>query len=306
MAVEKAEKRKRLFHQFANQPGHADLTEGRYFVCPLCRIGFIPEALDTDPPLLTLAHIIPESLGGTWTTLACAECNSSNGRGIEKDLLTKSRIRDWAHGRGELDVLMGAGGRVRAVVSRDPVRNHTDVRVRTPMASPAVQGLQAQLQNIAGGSLEEIPFGFRASRGNYCWAGVCQSAYLLMFHYFGYDFARNRSYRYLREQIEAPDEQPRRGVIRVFREQQAVELLEGKQAAVVFVGAPVKALMAVLRYRSPGNANEFLGVVMPGPGQPPLEATDLAGLKYAAIPYTPEYVAHQGSLRIMWDDLVKL
>ena len=37
----------------------------------------------------SLQTYLPESLGGTWTTLACAECNNGHGHKIEADLLAQ-------------------------------------------------------------------------------------------------------------------------------------------------------------------------------------------------------------------------
>jgi len=97
---------------------------------------------------LTLAHIIPESLGGTWTTLACAVCNNGHGHEIEVDLLTSHRFTDWAAGRGTMKVRMGEGGKVRAESRRDPETHHLSFEVTTPMVSPAVRVHKERLAAI--------------------------------------------------------------------------------------------------------------------------------------------------------------
>src|SRR2546421_8889508 len=76
MESDGARERQRLFDLFTRQPGHQDLTQGMIFYCPLCRRPFGREALAAHSLLLTLAHIIPDALGGTWTTLACIKCNN--------------------------------------------------------------------------------------------------------------------------------------------------------------------------------------------------------------------------------------
>src|SRR5258708_2384810 len=98
MASDGEHKRQRLFDLFTRQPGHQDLTQGMIFYCPLCRRPFGREALAADKLLLTLAHVIPDALGGTWTTLACIKCNNDDGgRKLEADLAASRRMTDWVH-----------------------------------------------------------------------------------------------------------------------------------------------------------------------------------------------------------------
>src|SRR5207244_558982 len=85
------------------------------------------------------------------------------------------------------------------------------------------------------------------------------STYLLMFHYFGYDFARRPIYQKLREQVLNPNDRIWDGEI--------VELEESRfwadQGSVLFVLEPAPAILAVLRYQS-AESPLYLGVVLPG------------------------------------------
>jgi len=257
MAGENAARRMMLFDQFTKQRGHEEMTRGEIFFCPLCRTPFGREALALANLRLTLAHIIPDALGGTWTTLACDERNNDKGgRELEADLSASMRVSDWVKGTGSLEVRMG-DGRVRATATRFPDENRLHFEITTPMASPSVQELHrcgsAIVQNPAAAQPMNftLPW-FRAGR---CWAAVCQSAYLLMFLYYGYDFARSPTYGPLRQQILRPDEQIVTGNIFVIGEDAAANILEGRQAAVIFILKPVRAVLAVLRFRSPGKVN---------------------------------------------------
>lgn len=299
MAGANAARRGRMFDLFVNQPGHADLTAGRHFYCPLCRRGPFPrEATAGDIPLLTLAHIIPASLGGTWTTLTCAECNSGHGHRIEADLLAQHRFTDWVHGRGALTVRMGHEGRVRAESNRVPEPSRLTFQITTPMANPAVQAHQARLRGAEAG--QEFQVTLPWFRPGWCWAAVCQSAYLLMFRWFGYDFARNPRYNFLRDQVIDPDA-PRNGHILDLPPEIAEQLLEGNQAAVVFSREPVRAILAVLRFRSPGDRDQVLAVAMPGPDEEPLDTVSVQGLVYTAVAEVPEAMSgQQGAFRLAW------
>lgn len=291
MAGENAARRGRMFDLFVKQPGHVDLTGGRYFYCPLCRRGPFPRAATAgETPLLTLAHVVPESLGGTWTTLACAECNSGHGHEIEADLLAQHKFTDWVHGRGPLNVRMGDEGRVRAKSKRDPNADRLEFDIYTPMANPAVQGHQASLRNAEAG--QEFQITFPWFRPGWCWAAVCQSAYLLMFRWFGYDFARNPRYNFIRNQVFEPDGE-RAGHIFELPASVAEQFLEGKQAAVVFTRKPMRAILAVMRFRSPGERDQVLAVATPGPDEDILATVSLEGLVYSSVAEAPDVMASQ-------------
>src|SRR5262249_5365569 len=80
-----SEKRKRLFDLFSANlslylPEHAGM-----FACPLCMYLFTRDDLTDSSPALTFAHYIPHFCGGKLgdCTLACAECNSGIGHGLE-------------------------------------------------------------------------------------------------------------------------------------------------------------------------------------------------------------------------------
>ncbi len=297
MTGEALAKRERMFDRFVAQPGHEDITQGRYFYCPLCRSGPFPrEATGGENPLLTLAHIVPDSLGGTWTTLACAKCNNGHGHEIEADLLAHQKVGDWLHGRGPLNVRMGDDKKVRAEFHRGVEGSGLHFEVKTPMLNPAVQAHKAQLENLKPGH------GFRVSmpwfRPNWVCAAVCQSAYLLMFRWFGYDFARNPQYNFVREQIFRPDSDVAATILELSVDD-AEGFLDGKQAAVVFTRGPMQAILAVLRFRSPGGREQVLAVAMPGPGEDMLSSVNLSGITYGPLIDSPEVLSNQKDALIL-------
>lgn len=298
MAGESAARRAHLFEQFTKQRGHEDVTRGEFFFCPLCRDPFGRDALDPANLRLTLAHIIPEALGGTWTTLACDKCNNDKGgHELEADLAASMRVSDWAQGTGSLEIRAG-DGRVRATATRFPAENRLHFEITTPMASPAVQEMKRRYEAVAQNPAAAQPMKFTLPwyRPGRCWSAVCQSAYLLMFHYYGYDFARSPTYGPLRQQILRPDEKIVSGNIFVMGEDVAANVLQGRQAAVMFMLKPVRAVLAVMRFRSPGKVNTVLGVLMPGPGEPPLEPVGITDCSGTVVPHEPEMMGKQQGL----------
>jgi HNH endonuclease len=303
MAGENAAKRGRLFDLYVREPGHQDLTQGRLFWCPLCRRPFGREATAGDNPRLTLAHIISASLGGTWTTLACADCNSGHGHQIEAHLLASHRFTDWAARCGTIKVRMGEGGKVRAESRRDQKANQLSFNVTTPMVNPSVrlhkEQLTAMVQNPSVG--QELKVTFPWFRPGWCWAAACQSAYLLMFKYFGYDFARNLRYNLLRDQVFRSGGTGRIRNVLILPSEVADQFLEGRQAAVVFVREPMRAILAVLRFKSPGGLDQVLAVGMPGPDEPPLTAMSLTDALYSPVSDDPAPMSSQeGSFWLAW------
>jgi hypothetical protein len=53
-------------------------------------------------PMLTLGHVLPEALGGSFCTLSCAPCNNDMGSDLEAFLLERFRAEDALNGIGNL------------------------------------------------------------------------------------------------------------------------------------------------------------------------------------------------------------
>ncbi len=292
MPGENLAKRQRLFNLFVGQPGHESLTQSRYFHCPLCRSAHERDATGGDEPELTLAHIISKSLGGTWETLTCKRCNNDNGRAIEVHLQASQRITDWIAGRGQIDVRIGEAGIVKADLRRGPDGTGFHFDIQTPMQNPAVPELRDQIEDVLtdpqGG--RGFPFKMSLARSEWCWAAVCQSAYLLMFHYFGYDFARHKTYETLRQQVLNPDERIWNGNIWMLSEATAAEILQGQQAAVAFTRKPTQSILGVLRFVLGEGIPRVLAVVLPGPGEPHIMEAEMQTFTPAVVPYEPQFM----------------
>src|SRR4051794_32636759 len=88
MADPTREKREKLFNLYSTHLAlyTPETVAKDVFCCPLCLRSFTREALEGSDPLLSLAHITPQSLGGRLCTLACTECNNTMGKGLESEL----------------------------------------------------------------------------------------------------------------------------------------------------------------------------------------------------------------------------
>jgi hypothetical protein len=281
MVGDKAAKRLRLFDLFLNQRSHTNMTRGKYFFCPLCREPFIRDDCVGDNPKLTLAHIVPDKQGGTWRTLSCAACNNGNGSAIEKDFLTQQKLSDWFHGRGPIAIQLGEGVAVKAEMSRASVNNRTHIKILTSEKNPTVAGYKEQL--IAAIQGDEFKMTTPWFRNGWSKATICQSAYLLMFRNFGYDFAHCETYNMILRQIRDPNQDHNDALTTHVPPNVAADLLEGKQAGVFFVSEPAKCILAVLRFTSPGKADLFEALVMSGPGELPQTEFAMSGMRFSPL-----------------------
>jgi len=98
-------------------------------------------------------------------------------------------------------------------------------------------------------------------------AAIYQSAYLLMFSHFGYEFVSHSHYGPMRERILHPINDTWQVTIHTISDQSAAVLLGGKQQRVLFINES-NAIMALLRFRPKGGKARVLGVVLPGLDNP--------------------------------------
>jgi HNH endonuclease len=78
------------------RPGCSDQV-----LCPLCLRAFGRAAIsDMGDDGLSLEHIIPGALGGTYVTLSCRRCNRRQGSALDAHLVRMIRTLDWAAGDG--------------------------------------------------------------------------------------------------------------------------------------------------------------------------------------------------------------
>src|SRR5437868_5949014 len=100
MAGENARLRERLFDDYSERLARVQPEAAGTFICPLCQKPFTQAALSGNNPALTLAHVLPESLGGSFCTLTCAPCNNDMGSDLEAFLLERFRAEDAMQGVG--------------------------------------------------------------------------------------------------------------------------------------------------------------------------------------------------------------
>lgn len=267
MAGENAKLRENLFNdysgRFADVGGQADSVQ-----CPICLTIFGRDALVGDRPKLTLAHVLPESLGGTFCSLACAGCNNDIGSDLEAFLIERFRAEDAMNGVGKLPGrLVGDFGSIGVEFQAAPPGEPWTVLVIEKQTNAA----DLQKLNLALGAKLDAPSTKIAAqimprsrnRPNRVSAALYQSAYLLMFAYFGYDVVNDLRYAKLREQILRPDEDILQAEFDMPPEAWANKELPDNHG-VLIVKEPEPFIMPVFRLRPVGGRSRVIGVRLPG------------------------------------------
>jgi hypothetical protein len=95
--------RERAHQIFARLSENLTRTTGRCeggILCPLCLRKYPESAIDQEDHELTEEHIIPESLGGTLSTLSCKPCNNTHGTKLDSHLVQMVRAQASLSGSG--------------------------------------------------------------------------------------------------------------------------------------------------------------------------------------------------------------
>jgi hypothetical protein len=267
MAGENTKLRAKLFDDYSDRlvavGGDKDT-----FVCPICLKSFGRDALMGENPMLTLGHVLPEALGGSFCTLSCAPCNNDMGSDLEAFLLERFRAEDALNGIGNLaGRLEGDFGSVGVEFQAAPPGEPWTVLIIERQTNPSVlKNLNAALDAEVGGNaahvVARINPRFR-NKPNRVSAALYQSAYLLMFAYFGYEFAFDPRFTKLRQQILDPDAAILPGEFDMPPDAWADALLPDAHG-IMLVKQPSSFIMPVFRLYPDGGTPRLIGVPLPG------------------------------------------
>ncbi len=228
------------------------------FICPICQRNFFREALDREE--LSLEHIIPESLGGKWTTLTCKECNSKQGAKLESHLKRRLESEDVLSGKSDLPIrskIQIGDGEFAADVYLSSETPNVQIVGLPHLSNPnlhlkAIKGLESGLLDIKmAGSLgyKELP-----SR-----VAVLRIAYLMMFSIFGYGYIQANTLDIVRDQITDfnKEQAPLNGVV-VLNDSKYVN-----RVGLLTYPTELRCFFVVVRVNTKYSYRDF-GVALPG------------------------------------------
>ena len=294
--------RERLFSRYSmNLSFHRpDLKE--LFVCPQCTRGFKRDGLRSG--LLSEEHVPPYAVGHELVTLTCRRCNSWSGAELESDLATHFRIQEFLRGEWTSSRIIprvkASNGKIGAsielkdgkvlIVSRKDLSNPELKRKfdRYLQSMKGKEGWKLQIQ---------VKFKYRHSR---FLVAILRAAYLVMFHYFGYEYIFSPSLEQVRQQINNPDgsDLAKYAVLKMGKNIPPPDYV---QRGVSIVTSPPELrsffVTLVLNRKNP----EYCGVFMPGLSEEGAQVyreyknmrnQGALNFNLVAIPYNPEVLTN--------------
>jgi len=265
MAGENAKLREKLFNDYTRRLEAVSGTKDT-FVCPICLRPFGRDALVGEHPKLTLAHVLPEALGGSFCTLTCAPCNNDMGSELEAYIVERFKTEDAMQGVGKLPGrLEGEFGNVGIEFKAAPPGEPWTVLIIEKQTNPMVLAKLNAALDADEGPAQVAGRITPRYRNQPCRisAALYQSTYLLMFAYFGYDFVNDPRYAKLREQILKPDEDILPREFDIPPEAWANAMLP-EAHGVMIVKEPSSFIMPVFQLRPTGGRGRVVGVSLPG------------------------------------------
>ncbi len=179
----------RLIRRFAaNLAAFRPDLAGR-FACPLCWRLFA----ETDTALLSIEHAVPYSVGGRIEVVTCKSCNNTMGSLIDAQLKRQIEMQAYFDGKLSSPVrnrvfASGLSATADVTIQNDGDTLIVDVALLRELSNPqhfdSVLATAAQTPAPLGFDLDSrAKPDVRKAR-----LALLKSAYLLMFHYFGYAY----------------------------------------------------------------------------------------------------------------------
>ena len=184
------------------------------YVCPLCLKGYLPNALGE----LTLDHVPPRSMGGrSLLVLTCKGCNSATGAKLERHMLGREQMLDFAAGtmrrpsRAQIKIGEEAVN-VEVLAQGDSVELVDVPKANNPAAVQSM--LDLMNKTVADGSwpAQEIKIEFLGGfKNREALLALLKAAYLVAFAIFGYSYILRPEVKRIRQELTR-----RSAEIRVF------------------------------------------------------------------------------------------
>lgn len=255
MSTKKARQRY-LFNLYARNFSFHEPSHEEIFVCPLCFRGFSEEAIDAD--LLSIEHIVPSSVGGTLETLTCKECNNKTGSSLDAHLQRRISSEDTIRGLTE-EILRGTVKIGEGQFTADIKLSQERVEIAAIPSYSNPSGLDKAIMEIETGASSmnlKVNLGFTRTASS---AAIVRSAYLTMFHHFGYGYIKFDCLDRLRYFILNPHDDPTLS--------QLVITLPSVPLKPIFVSVlhrPQELQCFFVALDLSSKVERFLGVMLPG------------------------------------------
>ncbi len=205
MAKSEAHKRDKLFSLYADNLKQFKPELKDNFLCPICQRAFDCTALEGKDPEISLAHIIPESLGGRLTTITCKKCNNNVGSKYDVHVQLEEEYHAWLNGESR-DYAHLSNGNTRIPVycklgyDREesmPSLSFWPVNLSEPKYYEFIEAAKKDWANMHL-SLDTKGY-FNPRKRD---ISIIHSGFLLMFQQFGYEYVISPNAQLIRKTIQ--------------------------------------------------------------------------------------------------------
>ena len=255
MSTKKARQR-HLFNLYARNFSFHEPSYEKTFVCPLCFHGFSEAAIDAG--LLSIEHIVPSSVGGTLETLTCKECNNKTGSSLDAHLQRRISSEDTIRGLTE-ESLRGKVKIGEGEFTADIKLSQERVEVTALRSYSNPGSLDKSVMEIEAGASSmnfQVNLGFTRTASS---AAVVRSAYLVMFHHFGYGYIKFDLLDRLRRFILNPHDDPTLSQLVI-----TLPSVPLKPISVSILCQPQELRCFFVALDLSSAIDRFLGVMLPG------------------------------------------
>lgn len=233
-------------------------------VCPICRVGHLRDSVAATEPgtetTMDIAHVWPESCGGTLVTLTCKKCNSRIGSKYDSQIAEDYAVVAALGGEGAGTIngrMYFEGGSIGVEFKRDQNGFHlNEIAAQTnPEDTKRFLDLPRPGEQLKFKLVWKHPDPMRHS------VAILHSAYLAMFRHFGYEYwALGNCYwirdiltrseppddaDYLSIQLDRTDHNPMYGLLEMFHPY-VVRIEPGHYCMAVPVPSPMPNIIARL------------------------------------------------------------
>ncbi len=170
-------------------------NDSEALICPLCW-------RETHYKDLSREHIVPSAVGGKQRILTCESCNNDDGSDLDAHLSRYQAVADALQGHGTLPTKLKVN-RKEVVANLGWRKGTKDFTVVGKASNP--ETLAEIQRDFADGKVEKLDFTifFKYSKNSFQTA-VLRAAYLIIFKYFGYEWARHDVVQTVRRRIADP------------------------------------------------------------------------------------------------------
>jgi|GEM_PF-3882899 len=168
----------------------------------------------------------------------------------------------------------------------------------------AIKAVNEYMKEVASGATRGA-FNISLVYGGRHWprrieAAMYHSAFLLMFAYFGYDFAFHPHFDPLRQQIRNPEGGSLKSRIVIPSADTVSNFMGDRDHAIMLLRKP-SGILAFLRLRPKAGRPRVFAVVLPGLDEPNVPRDDWMSFEGDLVPYNPEPLLEgAGYLQYLW------